>query len=354
LYAGAGKTNGTAVVAGDVARNAINAIVGSVARRINAAYTAADSATGTGMTYTTKSDGVGMSANRILGGLSIWGEYGSSDFENTQGFTNIQSDTTRYDGDANSWSFGIDKNFGKMLIGLVVSNYDADLKTTFNDGTYDQDIETYGVYIAYRTRILTLDIGLGTGSSDIDTSRRDLGSDLNITGSTKADVNYQSARVQANFTKGRFSLTPRLSHKNIEVDIDAFTETVPASATGSAIFTASNETLASASVSVSGRTVSSTLSEVGVNISGNWGRIVPYLDVAYQSESSSAGSFVTETSADSNTELSPSTTNGSWVVGGGLNFALGSRLSGGINIGTVQGRNDYEESFASGGLSFKF
>ncbi|PPR29398.1 MAG: hypothetical protein CFH31_00506, partial [Alphaproteobacteria bacterium MarineAlpha9_Bin1] len=88
--------------------------------------------------------------------------------------------------------------------------------------------------------------------------------------------------------------------------------------------------------------------------SGNLGRIVPYLDVAFQSENTSAGAFLGETSYDSNIEQSPSTSSGSWVVGGGLNFALGSRLSGGINIGTVSGRNDYKESFASGGLSFRF
>ena len=38
LYAGAGDTNGTAVVAGDVARLAVNAIVGAVSNRIDMAY----------------------------------------------------------------------------------------------------------------------------------------------------------------------------------------------------------------------------------------------------------------------------------------------------------------------------
>ena len=151
LYAGAGKTNGPAVVAGDVARNAVNAIIGAVSNRIDQAYAASDTATGTGLSFTNHGDGVGMSANKVWNGLSIWADYASSDFENTQNFVNIQSDTNRYDGDSNSYAFGVDKNFGKMVVGLVVSKYDSDLTTTFNDGYYDQSIDTYGLYFAYRT-----------------------------------------------------------------------------------------------------------------------------------------------------------------------------------------------------------
>ena len=68
LYAGAGKTNGTAVVAGDVARNAVNAIVGAVTNRIDQAYAASDSATGTGLTFTNNSGGIGMQLIKYLVG----------------------------------------------------------------------------------------------------------------------------------------------------------------------------------------------------------------------------------------------------------------------------------------------
>ena len=68
IYSGAADTNGTAVVAGDVARLAVNAIVGAVQNRIDMAYAANNSgASATGLSFTTQSDGGAMSANRIVG-----------------------------------------------------------------------------------------------------------------------------------------------------------------------------------------------------------------------------------------------------------------------------------------------
>ena len=212
LYAGAGDTNGSAVVAGDVARLAVNAIVGAVSNRIDAAYAAAEkSASATGLSFTTQSDGISMAANKIVGGLSIWADYGSSSFGNTQAFTNARIDSMKYDGDSRAYSVGVDKTFGKALVGLVVSNLSTDLVTKFNDGTYKQQVDTYGVYLAYRTSILHIDLGTGTGESDITTTRRDLGNDSVINGKTTADISYSHARIAANFSRGRFTLMPSVS-----------------------------------------------------------------------------------------------------------------------------------------------
>ena len=94
LYAGSADTNGTAVVAGDVARLAINAIVGAVSNRIDMAYAAkATSASATGLSFSIQDDGFAMSANGLVGGLSVWGDFGNSNVENTQTFTNVRLDS---------------------------------------------------------------------------------------------------------------------------------------------------------------------------------------------------------------------------------------------------------------------
>jgi hypothetical protein len=68
LYAGAADTNGTAVVAGDVARLAVNAIVGAVSNRIDMAYAANNSgASATGLTFSTQGKRMSMSANNLVG-----------------------------------------------------------------------------------------------------------------------------------------------------------------------------------------------------------------------------------------------------------------------------------------------
>ena len=56
-------------MAGDVARLAVNAIVGAVSNRVNMAYAAGNSETSaTGLSFTTQGDGVSMSANNLVGG----------------------------------------------------------------------------------------------------------------------------------------------------------------------------------------------------------------------------------------------------------------------------------------------
>jgi hypothetical protein len=228
LYAGSADTNGTAVVAGDVARLAVNAIVGAVSNRIDMAYAARNSgASATGLSFTTQADGMAMAANGLVGGLGFWADFGSTDIKNTQSFTNVRLDSNKYDGDASSYSVGVDKTFGKALVGLVVSSVETDFKTTFNDGTYKQDIDTYGVYLAYRTSMLTIDLGMGQGDSTIDTTRRDLGNDQTITGKTTADIEYSNARISAQFSRGKFSVVPSVSYRTMSMDIAAFTDDRP-------------------------------------------------------------------------------------------------------------------------------
>jgi len=361
IYSGSGDTNGTAVVAGDVARLAINAIVGAVQNRIDMAYTANNSgASATGLSFTTQSDGGAMSANKLVGGISFWADYGSSDFENTQAFSNARLDSMAYDGTASSYSIGVDKTFGKALIGLVISNLDTDLKTKFNDGTYKQEVDTYGVYLAYRTSILQIDLGMGTGDSTIDTTRRDLGNDSIINGRTTADIEYSNARISANFSRGKFSLVPSASYRKMEMDIAGFIddradETEALIVGDGELFHTGNVTNGVTDDTISARSVESETMAVGVRLNANLGKLMPYLAMSYESEDTSGAAYKAEvgTDGDDNEKIA-SKYSQSMRIGGGINFMLGSHIKGGIRAGSINGRDDWNENYVSGNISLGF
>jgi len=368
VYAGASDTNGTQVVAGDVARLAVNAIVGAVSNRIDAAYNTASqtSTSATGLTFTTQNDGVSMAANKIVGGLSVWADMANSSFKNTQTYTNVRIDSMSFDGDASSYSYGVDKTFGNAIIGLVVSNLDTDIKTKFNDGTYKQAVNTYGIYIGYRTNVLQIDLGMGQGDSTIDTTRRDLGNDASIVGKTTADIEYSNARISATFVRGKFSLVPRISYRTMSMDIKAFTDDRPddtsASVTGAGanfIFSTNNETLTVADDNVAARSVESETMDVGLTLSANLGKLAPYVDVTYTSEDTTKALYKVEAGTDTaagstDADVAASNYSSSVHIGGGINFMLGSHLKGGVRLGRISGRDDWDENYVAGNISLGF
>jgi len=361
IYSGEANTNGTQVVAADVARMAINAIVGAVSNRVDQAYAAnASGASATGLTFTTQNDGVSMSANGLVGGLGVWADVGNTSFENTQAFSSIRLDSMRFDGDASSYSVGVDKTFGKAMVGLVVSNLDADIKTTFNDGTYKQEVDTYGIYLAYRTSMLQIDLGMGQGDSDINTTRRDLGNDQTITGSTTADIEYSNARIAANFTRGKFTIMPSASYRTMDMDIAGFTDVRPSDILGNVagdglLFTSGNDTLTTTDDNVAARTVSSETMDIGVKATMNLGKIMPYLDLKYSSEDTSRATYVSEAGTDgNNAETAGTNYSSSLHIGGGIDFSLGSHITGGVRAGSINGRDDWDEDYFAGNVRLGF
>ena len=359
IYAGSADTNGTAVVAGDVARIAVNAIVGAVSNRIDMAFAAKNSgASATGLNFTTQGDGFSMSANKLVGGLSFWADYGNTNLENDQIFTNVRLDSMNFDGDANSYSLGIDKAFGKALFGVLVSNLDTDINTTFNDGTYKQEIDTYGVYFAYKTSRLQIDLGMGEGDSDITTTRRDLGNDSVINGKTTADIEYSHARVAANFSRGKFTLVPSASYRTMDMDIKAFTDDRQNETqviTGAfEIFSASLADLTVTDDAIAARSISTETISVGMMLSANLGKAVPFIDFSYDSEDTTRASYKAELGTDEVNDALSSDYSSSTRIGAGVNFMLGSHLTGGIRAGQVLGRDDWTESYMAGSISLGF
>lgn len=361
IYSGAADTNGTAVVAADVARMAVNAIVGAVSNRIDQAYLAQGTSTSaTGLSFTTQGDGVSMAANKILGGLSFWGDVSNSSFENTQTFESVRVDSMKFDGNNSTYSLGVDKAFGNALVGLVVSNLDTDLKTTFNDGTYKQQVDTMGVYVAYRTSILQIDLGMGSGDSDITTTRRDLGSDGIINGTTTAEVDYANARISANLTRGRFTLAPSVSYREVTMDMKGFTDVRPDDDAANVgvehqLFSTANATLTTTDDIIAARSVESKSTDVGVKLSANLGKIMPFIDLSWSSEDTTAAAYKVEAGTDGNdSEAGASNYTNSTHIGGGINFMLGSHVKGGIRGGRITGRKDWGEDYLAGSISLGF
>ena len=360
LYSGGGLTNSSAIVSGDVARSAANAIVNAVSGRLMTALQQTDD-TAAHMSYTSNGNGIGMAANRIVGGLSIWSNYTDSDFDNDQNFLRSSRDSNNYDGESSALSIGIDKKFGNMVIGLVGTSFDTDIDVSVNQGNYKADGETYGVYAGLNTGVLMLMAGYGVGEYDVDTERLDLGTgNTTITGTTKADINYYHIAAAARLQRGNFSFIPRIAYRDFDLDTDAFTDVVP---NDSNIAGPTNDnTTGTASgkntqnVDVAAFSASSTMTELGLNASValGGGNLIPFVDAAYVAEDTTAASYTAEKVTDSLDETAATDADGYTSIGAGINFNLRGKFTGGIAYYETYSRDDYNENSLSATIRLSF
>ena len=94
---------------------------------------------------------------------------------------------------------------------------------------------------------------------------------------------------------------------------------------------------------------------VGLTVAANLGKLVPYLDLAYESEDTTAPQYKAEAGTDGTAaDLAASNASSSVKLGVGLNFNLSSQISGGIRGGWVTGRDDWEESYIGANLRVGF
>jgi hypothetical protein len=302
IYSGAGLTNSSAIVGGEIARAAANAVVGAVTNRISSALAmAANPDTAAHMSYSANSGGIGMAANHIVGGLSAWVSFSSSNFENDQTFTNLTTDSNNYDGDASAMSFGLDKTFGNLLVGLNYTSFTSDITTTGNGGTIDTEGDTVGLYVGIHTGAFTLSAGGGMGEYEVDTSRRDLGTgnaDAIKASDVTADIQYYFINASATLSRGKLSFSPRVGYRNFDLDMPAFTDIVADVAASTDLGAGIDST--NADISIGGKTYSSDMTEAGLSIALSTGaRLVPYVDLAYVKEDTTKASYSTELVDDS-------------------------------------------------------
>ena len=231
VYSGAGKTNSSAIVGGEIARAAANAVVGAVSQRLSSAMSM-HSGAAANMSYSTNGSGIGMAANHIVGGLSVWTSFSSSSFENDQTYSGVRLDSNQYDANSSAMTIGVDKRLGNIIVGLAYTGFDSDIDTKVNGGSIDTEGETVGIYVGLNTGALSISAGAGTGEYEISTTRRDLGSLKTIKADDiTADVTYYHLNLSGTVNRGKLSFTPRVAYRNFDLDLPAFTDIVPNDAT---------------------------------------------------------------------------------------------------------------------------
>lgn len=358
-YSGAGRTNSSAIVGGEIARAAANAVIGAVSQRLSTAMNM-DSNTAANMSYTTNGNGVGMAANHIIGGMNVWTNFSNSSFENDQTYTGVQLDSNQYDASSSAVTLGLDKKIGNIVIGLAYTGFDSDIDTKVNGGNIKTEGQTVGLYVGFNTGPLMISAGAGQGEYEIDTTRQDLGSLKTIAANdVTADVTYYHVNLSGTVNRGRMSFTPRLAYRNFDMDMPAFTDIVPdddnTMTDNSGTTINANSSGATENESVGGKTYSSDMTEAGLSIAlAAGGKLTPYIDVAYVNEDTTSASYLTERTTDAAAELNPSAGDGYISYGGGFILNLSSKLNGFVSLTETTNREDFSETTVSGSLRLKF
>ena len=78
--------------------------------------------------------------------------------------------------------------------------------------------------------------------------------------------------------------------------------------------------------------------EIGLKVAANFGALVPYLDLSYNAEDTTAAAYKSEAGTDGGAlDLAASDGDNSYTIGGGMNFMIGNHLSGGVRFGNTNG-----------------
>ena len=356
VYAGAGRTNSSAIVGGEIARAAANAVVGAVTNRLSTAM-AMNNDTAAHMSYSNDGNGIGMAANHIIGGLSVWTSFSSSNFDNDQLYSSVQLDSNQFEGDASAVTIGVDKAFGNIIVGASYTGFESDIETKVNGGDVKADGETMGIYVGLNTGPLMISAGAGTGEYDMETTRKDLGSLATITAKDiTADVEYYHLNITGTVSRGKLSFSPRVAYRSFDLDIPAFTDIVPSDTNtfiSDTSTSADENTTADEAVAAKG--YSADMSEVGISIALSAGsKLIPFIDIAYVNEDSTGAAYGAELANDDGADLSASNPDGYMTYGGGVMLNLSGNVNGHLSVTETQSRDDFSETTVSGALKINF
>jgi len=113
-------------------------------------------------------------------------------------------------------------------------------------------------------------------------------------------------------------------------------------------------TLAVQDDSIAARSVETSSMDFGVTLTANLGKITPFIKLSYENEDTTRATYNSEFGTDGVTEKLSSEYTSATHLGGGINFNLGSYISGGVRAGSYQGRDDWQEDYFSGSIRVGF
>ena len=98
------------------------------------------------------------------------------------------------------------------------------------------------------------------------------------------------------------------------------------------------------------------MSEAGLSIALSTGsKLVPFFDLAYVNEETTAAAYNNEATADAATaDLDASAPDGYLTYGGGVILNLQGKVSGYLSVMETTNREDFSETTLSGSLRLKF
>ena len=147
---------------------------------------------------------------------------------------------------------------------------------------------------------------------------------------------------------------PRVNYRNFDLDLPAFTDIVPDDENSLTGISGESD-FGTADESVSGKTYSSDMTEVGLSIAlATSAKLTPYFDITYVNEETTSAAYQTEATADGTSDLGASAPDGYITYGGGVILNLSNKVNGYVTVTETTNREDYSETAVTGSLKLKF
>ncbi|MCK6418046.1 MAG: autotransporter outer membrane beta-barrel domain-containing protein [Alphaproteobacteria bacterium] len=340
LYGNTANQNSTVATANAVLQAASSQAARLIGNRVSSALS------GGGAGFNVADNGFSASSGVAAGGMEnrmgVWvsGSYSDVSDDNT---------ATAFDGTVYTGFAGVDyKVTNRALVGLSVGYEDADIDTAYNqsstgaDGNVEGDGYTIAPYLGVELgKNASFSLTGGYADLEYDTLRYDPISSNSITGSTDAERWFVSGALNgAHKMASNWNLRGRLSAFYADEEKDAFTETESDGATidQGALDNAFGQ--------------ASLEARLGYAFRYAEPYVLAAADYDFEKDEAPVGLGTSLAPAQQKASLDDSDFGARF--GGGLNFQLGSNVTGGIEAYTVEFREDYEEITVGGGLRLNF